>query len=74
MKGAKIMHPLDHYETLRLGREALLRQAERERLARQVAFRQVSLGHTGQHFAGWLGMRLMRWGIRLVRLSSAQGV
>jgi hypothetical protein len=28
------MHSIDHYDTLRRGREELLRQAERERMAR----------------------------------------
>jgi hypothetical protein len=28
------MHPIDHYETLRRGREELLLRAERERMAR----------------------------------------
>lgn len=70
------MHPLGHYETLRLGREELLRRAERERMARQVVYHRyhVAPGHIGQHFAAWLGMRFMRWGVRLVRLSQAQGV
>lgn len=71
------MHPLDHYETLRLGREELLRRAERERMARQVIHRHVAPAHIGQKFAGWSGMRLMRLmrrGIRLVRLSHTQGV
>lgn len=30
------MHPMSYYETLRLGREELLRKAEQERLARQA--------------------------------------
>ena len=30
------MHPFEYYETLRLGREELLRQAEQERLARHT--------------------------------------
>jgi hypothetical protein len=30
------MHPMEYYETLRLGREELLRQAEMERLARRA--------------------------------------
>ena len=30
------MHPIDHYDTLRRGREELLRQAEQERMARAV--------------------------------------
>ena len=30
------MHPIDYYETLRLGRAELLRQAEQERLARRA--------------------------------------
>lgn len=76
MKGVRIMHPLGHYETLRLGREELLRRAEHERLARQVIYRRqyVAPVRIGRNFAGWLGMRLMRWGVRLVRLSHAQAV
>ena len=34
------MHPLMEYETLCRGREELLRQAEQERLARQVTLKQ----------------------------------
>jgi len=71
------MHPLDHYETLRLGREELLRRAEHERMARQArqaACRQIASVNIFQNFAGWLGLRFMRWGVRLVRLSHAQGV
>ena len=68
------MHPLSDYEILRLGREELLRRAERERLARQVAHRHSAPIQIGQHFAAWLGIRLMRWGVWLVRLSSAQAV
>ena len=33
------MHPMNYYETLRVGREELLRQAEQERLARQVVYK-----------------------------------
>jgi hypothetical protein len=32
------MHPTIYYDTLRRGREELLRQAEQERLARQVVY------------------------------------
>ena len=30
------MHPIDHYETLRRGREELLKRAEYERMARKA--------------------------------------
>jgi hypothetical protein len=33
------MHPMIQYETLRRGREELLRQAAQERLARQVTYK-----------------------------------
>jgi hypothetical protein len=33
------MHPMVEYETLRRGREELLRQAAQERLARQVTYK-----------------------------------
>ena len=33
------MHPMVQYETLRQGREELLRQAAQERLARQVTYK-----------------------------------
>ena len=33
------MHPMNYYETLRAGREELLRQAAQERLARQVVYK-----------------------------------
>jgi siroheme synthase (precorrin-2 oxidase/ferrochelatase) len=38
-KGVCIMHPMNYYETLRAGREELLRQAAQERLARQVVYK-----------------------------------
>jgi hypothetical protein len=34
LKGERFMHSIDHYDTLRRGREELLRQAEQERMAR----------------------------------------
>jgi len=33
------MHPMVEYETLRRGREELLRQAEQKRLARQLTYK-----------------------------------
>jgi hypothetical protein len=59
------MHPIDHYDTLRRGREELLRRAEYERLARKAMFRQRMNWIMHRRAANWLGMHLVSWGEKL---------
>ncbi len=58
------MHPTDHYETLRRGREELLRRAEYERMARK-AMTEQGMNRNIYKAANWLGTRLMGWGKKL---------
>lgn len=58
------MHPTDHYDTLRRGREELLRRAEYERMARKAMVEQ-GMNKTLDKVANWLGTRLMSWGKKL---------
>ena len=58
------MHPIDNYETLRRGREELLRRAEYERMARRAMVEQ-SLNRNFHQVANWLGIRLVNLGKRL---------
>ena len=52
------MHPTDHYETLRRGREELLRRAEYERKARKAKIEQ-GMNRNMLKVANWLGMQLL---------------
>jgi hypothetical protein len=63
------MHPIDNYETLRRGREELLRQAEYERMARKAIIEQRM--NRNIHKAGnWLGMHLVSWGEKLEKFGA----
>ena len=55
------MYPIDHYDTLRRGREELLQRAESERLVRKAMFRQRM---------NWLGMHLLSWGTKLEKFGT----
>ena len=55
------MHPIDHYETIRMGREELLRRAEYERMARKAKIDQ-GMNRNIHKAANWLGMHLVSWG------------
>jgi hypothetical protein len=59
------MHPIDHYETLRRGREELLRRAEYERMARKAMAGQRKKNRTIQMAADWLGFCLVNLGAKL---------
>ena len=59
------MHPIDHYDTLRRGREELLRQAEQERLARAALLKRKMNWTFHRKVASWLGIHLVRWGKKL---------
>jgi hypothetical protein len=58
------MHPIDHYETLRRGREELLKRAEYERMARKAKADRI-LNRNIHHAAIWLGVRLVSLGNKL---------
>lgn len=68
------MHPLNDYETLRRGREELLRQAEYQRMVRAATRKQWRQRKFFSEFANWLGTHLVSWGHRLEQLGvSKQG-
>jgi hypothetical protein len=58
------MHPIEHYETLRRGREELLKRAEYERMARKAIVEQ-RVNRNIHKAANWLGMHLVSWGQKL---------
>lgn len=64
------MHPIDDYETLRRGREELLRQAEQERMARAVWLKRKTNWAFHRKIANWLGIHLVRWGKKLERFGT----
>jgi hypothetical protein len=64
------MHPIDHYETLRRGREELLRQAEYERIARRAKIKQGMNWNVHRKVANWLGTRLVRWSEKFERIGT----
>lgn len=63
------MHSIDHYDTLRRGREELLRQAEQERMARAALLKRKT-NWTVRKGANWLGIHLVRWGKKLERFGT----
>ncbi len=58
------MHPIQHYETLRRGREELLRRAEYERMARKAMAEQKKNINIHK-IANWLGILLVSLGEKL---------
>jgi hypothetical protein len=58
------MHPIEHYETLRRGREELLKRAEYERMVRKAKVDHI-LNRNIHHAAIWLGIRLVNLGKKL---------
>ena len=58
------MNPIEQYETLRRGREELLRRAEFERMARKARAGQRKNG-TIQMAVNWVGFRLVSFGEKL---------
>ena len=58
------MHPTDHYDTLRRGREELIRRAEYERMARKAMIER-RMNRNIHNVANWLGIRLVSWGEKL---------
>ena len=63
------MHPIDHYETLRRGREELLKRAEYERLARKAKADRI-LNRNIHHVMNRLGIVLVSLGTRLEQYGS----
>ena len=63
------MHPIDHYQTLRRGREELLRRAEHERMARKATVDRM-LNRNIHHVMNWLGAQLVSLGTRLEQFGS----
>lgn len=64
------MHPIDQYETLRRGREELLRRAEYERLARKALLRKRVNWKMNHNVSNWFGTRLVRWGEKLAKFGA----
>lgn len=63
------MHPTEHYDTLRRGREELLKRAEYERMVRKAKVDQI-LNRNIHHSAIWLGIRLVNLGKKLEQFGS----
>jgi hypothetical protein len=63
------MHPIDQYETLRRGREELLRRAEYERMVRKAKVDRI-LNRNIHHTLNWLGINLVSLGEKLEQFGS----
>ena len=63
------MHPIDHYETIRRGREELLRRADYERMVRKARVEQV-MNRNMRTAARRLGMSLVSWGKKLTKFGA----
>jgi hypothetical protein len=63
------MHPTDHYETIRRGREELLKRAEYERMARKVKMEQ-GMNRNIHKAVNWLGAHLVGWGEKLEKFGA----
>jgi hypothetical protein len=64
------MHPIDHYTTIRRGREELLRQAEHQRLLRIARVKRLAHQQVHVAFARWFGRQLVSWRQRLERFGT----
>jgi hypothetical protein len=58
-EGADIMRPIDQYDTLRRGREELLRQAEYEKMIRAASFKERRQPQLLRSIASWLRTQLL---------------
>jgi len=63
------MHPIDHYATIRRGREELLKRAEYERMARKAKAEKI-LSRNIHHVANRLGNHLVSLGKKLEQFGS----
>jgi hypothetical protein len=66
------MHPIFEYETIRRDYEELLRQAEQERMLREVTARDWVSRRYLQRFASWLGTHVVRRGQMLKNLGKSR--
>jgi hypothetical protein len=66
------MRPIDHYDTLRRGREELLRQAEYERMIRAASFKEWRQLRLLRTVANWLHTRLLSRGHHLEQPETAE--
>lgn len=66
------MRPIDHYDTLRRGREELLRQAESERMIRAASFKESRQLRLLRSVANWLRVRLLSRDYHLEQSETAE--
>ena len=66
------MHSIGQYETLRRGREELLRRAEYERMARMATLKKWTKQRYHREFANWLGTHMVKWGQKLEQFGTQQ--
>lgn len=66
------MRPIDHYDTLRRGREELLRQAEYERMIRAASFKEWRQLRLLRTVANWLRTRLQGHNHHLKQAGTAE--
>src|SRR5712691_9379042 len=70
-EGECIMHPIDHYVTIRRGQEELRRRAEYERMVRLSSRNKRRTDQKGrQRVDNWLGSHMVSWGQKLERRTS----
>ena len=70
-EGVDIMRPIDQYDTLRRGREELLRQAEYERMIRAASFKERRQPQLLRSIASWLRTQLLSRGHKLEQPGTA---
>ena len=63
------MNPIDHYETIRRGREELLRRAEYERMARKAKI-EHGMNRNIHRAVNWLAIHLVSWGAKLEKFGA----
>jgi histone H3/H4 len=63
------MHHIEHYETLRRGREELLKKAEYERMARKAMVEQ-RVNRNIHQTVNWLGILLVSLGAKLEKFGA----
>ncbi len=66
------MRPIDQYDTLRRGREELLRQAEYRRMIRAASFKQWRQPQLLRTIASWLRTQLLSRGHKLEQPGTAE--
>src|SRR5712691_13162474 len=71
-RGVVIMRPIDHYDTLRRGREELLRQAEDERMIRAASLKEWRQLQWLRTIASWLRTQLLSRSHKLEQPGTAE--